>query len=189
VNDSNSAAHVSTRLNTARCALYYAVPHGSGVVFQSCAVVRRWCRCAWLRDKSSGTVSTVTDAIRRWTAEISCICWMNHGSIFVSSVTSRATIRAPGLQTAMNAVRTGVAIFSRSMKPACPQERARGNWFERANTLLQRFLERPPTAITSPTDFICVPSVESAPANFSNCHFEFHHDCQSSARRMPASSA
>ena len=28
-----------------------------------------------------------------------------------------------------------------------------------------------PIAITSPTDFICVVSVESAPGNFSNCHF------------------
>ncbi len=28
-----------------------------------------------------------------------------------------------------------------------------------------------PIAITSPTDFICGPSVSSAPGNFSNCHF------------------
>jgi len=27
-----------------------------------------------------------------------------------------------------------------------------------------------PMAITSPTDFICVPRVLSAPGNFSNCH-------------------
>ncbi len=28
-----------------------------------------------------------------------------------------------------------------------------------------------PIAMTSPTDFICVPRVLSAPGNFSNCHF------------------
>ena len=34
----------------------------------------------------------------------------------------------------------------------------------------ERFLKVRPMAITSPTDFICVPSVVSAPGNFSNCH-------------------
>ena len=148
VKDSNSAAHVSTRLNTGEmCALARRWRTAAGVVFHICA------SCSSLvpmrlpsRSKSSGTVSTVTEASLRLTAMISCNCSMNHGSIFVSSTASFAEIpRSRATSSQWMRSGRGVAIFSRSKRYGRVGRRApRRTRLERPDAFLQCFLKRAP---------------------------------------------
>ena len=75
------------------------------------------------------------------------------------------------LEQPVNAVRPGnVQALAQQRRGHFGRRTPRGARFERANALAERFRNVRPMAITSPTDFICVPRVVSAPGNFSNCH-------------------
>jgi len=66
----------------------------------------------------------------------------------------------------------GVANFSRSSESGVSVGARHGELGSSERMpFCKASLKVRPMAITSPTDFICVPRVLSAPGNFSNCHF------------------
>jgi len=93
VNDSNSAAHVSTRLNMEKRRNAALQTNSRGVVFHICPEFRRWCRGVCFAQQFFRSRFHGHAAARLFIATSSSICLINHGSIFVSSQISSACSR------------------------------------------------------------------------------------------------
>ena len=174
--DSNSAAQVSTRLKTgAMCAFARWWRTAAGVVFHTCA------SCSSLAAEALGLAQQVFgDTVSTVTAGQAPI---HRDDLFQLPQEPRIDLRQfhnlrrrpARVQSPPAANECGQAAawpaFHAAATPALQPARATAYCGSSERMpFCSASLKVRPMAITSPTDFICVPRVSSAPGNFSNCH-------------------
>jgi len=174
VNDSNSAPHVSTRLYTGR------MPAECRRARTSCSLapVRYAMRrsenpsCFAARSVASGMDASGRSRIVRCSAANSDTFSRNHGSTCVSRFSSE-TVQPSSSASAIRCSRFSLGLPS--MRASSSRFRISGRNGRTASSersaLNSDSLNVRPNAITSPTDFIWVFSVTSAPGNFSKANF------------------
>ena len=171
--DSNSAAQVSTRLKIA------SIPSASRRVRTAAAVLpTRLAMCSSekptrlaSRSNSEGKSLPAKAASFRSQATISSSWRRNHGSMAVICwISSRLIPWRMAANNASNRSGVGVTSSCRSRSSASRGKLKRFPVSSERIPFKSASLKVRPMAITSPTERISVPSVRSAPGNFSNCH-------------------
>ena len=170
----NSAAQVSTRLNTRRTpAARRAVATSPSVALRR-AAIRASVRPSRLarRSSSGGAEARSQQASSASSSTIAAISRTNQGSIRVTAATSpaghpwRSAEKTANRRSQLGSARrrrrrTGSASRRSRVAHAPSSSRA-------ASPFISASRKVPPIAITSPTDFIEVPRVVAVPGNFSN---------------------
>ena len=176
----NSAAQVSTVLKTGRTPSAWRTPRTT-----SSRMPRIW--PIWASEKpcrfaSRSVASSIRSAAATWSAtSLIRKSWStNQGSIFVASKTCSAVAPARiASMTSLSRPSCGVLVLSSSaaISSWCSRSRPLGSGVKSKTAALlssersafwSASVKLRPIAIASPTDFMCVVSVGSAPGNFSN---------------------